>query len=94
MPARSDLALMQGGFGYLGAASDERDSSRIETLANVDTEAICIFNRNRTITSLNQLQSLRVAVGAHRSGNYKVAVKLFRQARLDLKNLTLLVLLA
>ena len=94
MPARSDLALMQGGFGYLGAACDKRDSSRIETLANVDTEAICIFNRNRTITPLNQLQGLRVAEGAPRSGNYKVAVKLLEQARLDLKNLTLLLLLA
>ena len=94
MPARSYLALMQGGFGYLGAAGDKRDSSRIETLANVDTEAICIFSRKRAITSRNQLQSLRAAVGAPRSGNYKVAVKLFEQARLDLKNLTLLLLLA
>ena len=93
MPARSDLALMQGGFGYLGADGEKRERSRIETLANVDTEAIWIFSRNRTITSLNELQGLRVAIGASRSGNHKVAMKLFEQARLDMKNLTLLPLM-
>ena len=93
VPAASDLALMQGGFGYLGAAGEKRDRSRIETLANVDTEAIWIFSRNRTITSLTQLQGLRVAVGASRSGNHKVAMKLFNQARLDVKNLILLPLM-
>ena len=85
----SDLALLQGGFGYLGAATGKRERSRIETLANVTTEAVWIFSRNRTITSLNQLQGLRVAVGAERSGNRKVALKLFEQARLDLKDVTL-----
>ena len=90
LPAMSDLALMQGGFGYLGATGEKRDRSRIETLANVDTEAIWVFSRNRTITSVLQLQGLRVAIGTPRSGNYKVAMKLFEQARLDVKSLTLL----
>ncbi len=87
--APSDLALMQGGFGYLGA-SGKRDRSRIETLANVDTEAVWIFSRNRSITSLNQLKGLRVAIGSPRSGNRKVALMLFDQARVDLKDLTLM----
>ena len=93
MPARADMALMQGGFGYFGAGGEKRDRSRIETLANVDTEAIWIFSRNRTITSLHQLQGLRVAVGTPRSGNYKVAMKLFEQARLDTRNLSMLPLM-
>lgn len=84
-----DLALMQGGFGYLGTATEKRDRSRIETLANVNTEAVWIFSRNRSITSLQQLLGLRVAVGAERSGSRKVALKLFEQARLDLKDLRL-----
>ncbi len=86
----SDLALMQGGFGYLGTATGKRDRSRIETLANVNTEAVWIFSRNRNITSLNQLQGLRVAVGPERSGHRKVALKLFEQARIDLKDVNLL----
>jgi uncharacterized protein len=87
---RSDLALMQGGFGYLGTATGKRGQSRIETLANVNTEAVWIFSRGRSMTSLNQLQGLRVAIGAERSGGRKVALKLFEQARLDAKDLTLL----
>ena len=85
----ADLALMQGGFGQLGLASDKRERSRIETLANVNIEAVWIFSRNRSITSLNQLQGLRVDIGAERSGSRKVALKLFEQARLDLKEMTL-----
>ena len=87
--APADLALMQGGFGYLGTALGKRDRSRIETLANVNTEAVWIFSRNRSITSLSQLQGLRVAVGAARSGSRKVALKLFEQAKIDAKDLNL-----
>lgn len=87
--ANFDLALVQGGFGYSGAATGKRERSRIETLANVNTEAVWIFSRDRTITSLGQLQGLRVAVGAERSGSRKVALKLFEQSRLELKDLTL-----
>ena len=88
----SDLALMQGGFGYLGVEIGKRDRSRIQTLANVNTDAVWIFSRNRNITSLNQLQSLRIAVGSGRSGSRKVALKLFEQARIDAKDLNLLAL--
>jgi uncharacterized protein len=85
----SDLALMQGGFGYLGTTTGRRDRSHIETLANVNVEAVWIFSRNRNITSLNQLQGLRVAVGSERSGSRKVALKLLEQARIDVKDLSL-----
>ena len=87
--APSDLALMQGGFGYLGSEIGKRERNHIQTLANVNTEAVWIFSRQRNITSLNQLQGLRVAVGAERSGSRKVALKLFEQAMLDPKDLNL-----
>ncbi len=85
----TDLALMQGGFGYLGASLDRRDRSRIETLANVDVEAVWIFTRNRELDSLNQLQGMRVAIGPEGSGSRKVALKLLEQARIAMSELTL-----
>ena len=88
-PAGADLALVQGGFGILGGATNKRERSRIETLANVNTEALWVFSLNRNITSLNQLLGLRVAIGAERSGSRRVALKLFEQARMDLKGMTL-----
>ncbi len=87
--APADLAFMQGGFGYLGTSLERRDRARIETLANVDAEAVWIFTRNREIDSLNQLQGLRVAVGPEGSGSRKVALKLLEQARIEMKDLTL-----
>ncbi len=84
----ADLALMQGGFGYLGASLERRDKSRIETLTNVDIEAVWLFTRNREIDSLQQLQGLRVAVGPEGSGARKVALKLLEQARISSKEMT------
>jgi TRAP-type uncharacterized transport system substrate-binding protein len=85
----SDLALVQGGFGYLGTALEGRDRSQIETLCNIDVEAVWIFTRNRDIESLNQLQGLRVAVGPDGSGARRVALKLLEQARMDSRELSL-----
>lgn len=85
----ADLAFMQGGFAYLGTALEQRDRSRIETLANVAIEAVWIFARNREINSLTQLQGLRVAIGPEGSGSRKVALKLLEQARIDTKDLLL-----
>ena len=87
------LALMQGGFGYSGSHSAKSERSHVETLANVTTEAVWIFSLNRSITSLNQLQGLRVAVGPEKSGSRKVALKLFEQARIAPNDLTLLPLM-
>lgn len=85
----SDLAFMQGGFGYLGNSIEQRDRSRIETLANVDVEVVWIFSRYRDIESLNQLQGLRFAIGPEGSGSRKVALKLLEQARIATKDLSL-----
>jgi TRAP-type uncharacterized transport system substrate-binding protein len=87
--APADLAFMQGGFGYLGTSLERRDRSRIETLANVDVEAVWLFTRNREIDSLSQLQGLRVAIGPEGSGSRKVALKLLEQARIAPRDLTL-----
>ena len=85
----SDLAFMQGGFGYLGTSGERRESSRIETLANVDIEGAWLFTRGRSITSLLELKGLRVAVGPNGGGSRRVALKLFDQAKIDLTTVTL-----
>lgn len=85
----TDLAFMQGGFGYLGTSGGRRERSRIETLANVDIEGAWLFTRNRAITSLSQLKGLRIAVGPARGGSRRVALKLLDQARIELKSVTL-----
>ncbi len=85
----SDLALVLGGFGYLGASTERYERSRVETLANVDVEGLWIFSRNQAIEYLEQLQGLRVAVGPEGSGSRKVALQLLAQARVDRKDLTL-----
>lgn len=86
----SDLALMQGGFGYLGASFEGRDRSRVQTLANVDVEPVWLFSKNREIDSLTQLQGMRLAIGPEGSGHRKVALKLLEQARIGKGELTLL----
>jgi uncharacterized protein len=85
----SDLAFVQGGYGYLGSAFEGRGRSHVETLANVDIEPVWIFTRNREIDSLSQLQGLRLALGPAGSGSRKVALKLLEQARIDSAELTL-----
>lgn len=87
--APADLALVQGGFGYLGASFEGRDRSRIQTLANVDIEPVWLFSRNREIDSLQQLQGLRLATGPEGSGHRKVALKLLEQARIGSHQLSL-----
>jgi uncharacterized protein len=84
-----DLALMQGGMGYLGALAGSKERSRVETLANVDVEAIWLFSKGFAIESLSQLTGLTVAVDSDGSGSRKVALMLFDQARLSSKDVTL-----
>ena len=88
--APSDLAFMQGGFGYLGTTLGGigQGRSRIETLANVNIEVVWIFSRNRDINALAELQDLRVAMGPPGSGSREIALKLLEQARFDTRNAT------
>ena len=85
----TDLAFVQGGYGYLGDAFEGSGPNRVETLANIDIEPVWLFSRSREIDAMPQLQGLRVAVGPEGSGNRRVATKLIEQARLDPKDITL-----
>ena len=85
----SDLAFIQGGFGYLGTSFEGRDRSRVQTLANIDVEPVWIFSKNREIESLQHLQGLRLAIGPEGSGHRRVALKLLEQARMTDSDLTL-----
>ncbi len=87
--APSDLAFVQGGFGYLGTAMDYANSSRVQTLVNVDVEPLWLFTRLPQLDTLTQLQGLRVAIGPEGSGSRRVALKLLEQARVDPSDLTL-----
>ena len=87
--APSDLAFVQGGFGYLGSSTDYANSSRVQTLVNVDVEPLWLFTRLPQLDTLTQLQGLRVAIGPEGSGSRRVALKLLEQARIDPKDLTL-----
>lgn len=84
----SDLAFMQGGFGYLGNTFESRDRSRVETLANVNIEPLWLFSRTREIDSLAQLAGLRVAIGPEGSGSRRLALRLLEQSRVELRDLT------
>ena len=85
----SDLAFMQGGFGYLGNPFGSSERSRIETLANVNIEPVWLFSRNREIESLGQLSGLRLAIGPEGSGSRRLALRLLEQARIEPRDLTL-----
>lgn len=87
--APSDLAFVQGGFGYLGATTDYTSSPRVQTLANVDVEPLWLFTRWPQLDTLTQLQGLRVAIGPEGSGTRRVAFKLLEQARIKPTDLTL-----
>lgn len=87
--APSDLAFVQGGFGYLGTSLDYANSSRVQTLVNVDVEPLWLFSRLPQLDTLTQLQGLRVAIGPEGSGSRRVALKLLEQARVDPIDLTL-----
>ena len=85
----SDLAFVQGGFGYLGSSTDYANISRVQTLVNVDVEPLWLFTRLPELDTLTQLQGLRVAIGPEGSGSRRVALKLLEQARIDPKDVTL-----
>lgn len=81
-PSAADLALVQGGFGWSAQTAEAARGGTIQTLSNVDIEAIWIFSRQRDITSLVQLRGLRVAAGPAGSGHRVMANRLLAQQRL------------
>ena len=81
-PPAADLALVQGGFGWSAQTAEAARGGTIQTLSNVDIEAIWIFSRQRDITSLVQLRGQRVAAGPAGSGHRVMANRLLAQQRL------------
>jgi uncharacterized protein len=81
----ADIGFLQGGF-----ALNERldaDTPDIQTIAQVDVEPIWVFSRLRDVDSLLRLQGLRVTMGQPGSGSRAVAVRMFEQVRLEVKDL-------
>ena len=83
----ADIGFVQGGY-----ALSERlvaDTPGVQTLAQVDIEPIWVFTRLRDVDSLLRLQGARVTMGQPGSGSRAVAVRMFEQVRLEVKDLVI-----
>src|SRR5690606_7615764 len=81
-PPQTDLALVQGGYGWSSPISESSQQDGVQTLASVDIEALWLFSRNPPIRSLLQLSGLRVAAGPERSGHRVLLQRLLTQQRI------------
>lgn len=86
-PPQTDLALVQGGYGWSSPISESSQQDGVQTLASVDTEALWLFSRNPPIRSLLQLSGLRVAAGPERSGHRVLLQRLLTQQRIGMDEL-------
>jgi len=77
--------FVQGGLGTLsqGVEPDADNYESLQSLANVAFEPVWIFTRNPSIKDLNQLNGLRIAIGAEGSGTQKVALDMLQAAGLN-----------
>ncbi|MDZ4290653.1 MAG: TAXI family TRAP transporter solute-binding subunit [Hydrogenophaga sp.] len=80
-PATADLALVQGGFGWSSAVGPDVPKAPVQTLANVDIEALWLFSQGAPLTTLDQLGGLRVAAGPEGSGHRNLLRRLLAQDR-------------
>ena len=80
-PATADLALVQGGFGWSSAVGPGIPKAPVQTLANVDIEALWLFSQGAPLTTLEQLGGLRVAAGPEGSGHRNLLRRLLAQDR-------------
>ena len=76
----AQLAFVQG--GVVVPESDAASRPRLLTIARIDVEPRWIFSRQAGMDSLQQLQGLRVSLGARGSGGRQLARALLRQVRL------------
>ncbi|HEY9095037.1 MAG TPA: TAXI family TRAP transporter solute-binding subunit [Hydrogenophaga sp.] len=83
VPAKADLAFVQGGFGWSSAVGEKRDVNHVQTLAVVDIEALWLFGHEESLTSLVQLMGKRVAAGPEGSGHRAMLLRLLEQQRID-----------
>ncbi|MCU0763372.1 MAG: hypothetical protein MUF76_10435 [Hydrogenophaga sp.] len=86
-PPKTDLALVQGGFGWSSPTSEDDRQNSVQSLASVDIEALWLFSRNPPIQSLLQLAGLRVAAGPPQSGHRVLLERLLLQQRIALTEL-------
>ena len=80
-PATADLALVQGGFGWSSAVGPDVPKAPVQTLANVDIEALWLFSQGVPLTTLTDLDGLRVAAGPEGSGHRNLLRRLLAQER-------------
>ncbi|MDO9031861.1 MAG: TAXI family TRAP transporter solute-binding subunit [Hydrogenophaga sp.] len=80
-PATADLALVQGGFGWSSAVGPGIPKAPVQTLANVDIEALWLFSKDVPLTTLAELDGLRVAAGPEGSGHRNQLRRLLAQER-------------
>lgn len=85
----SDVALVQGGFGWSSQVAQTSTFSAVQTLANIGVEGVWIFSRQRELTSLLQLRGLRVAAGPEGSGHRVLARQLLTQQHIRANELRL-----
>lgn len=81
-PPSTDLALVQGGFGWSSAVDPGIPKAPVQTLANVDIEALWLFSQGAPLTALAELGGLRVAAGPEGSGHRNQLRRLLAQERL------------
>lgn len=82
IPAQADLALVQGGFGWSSPIDESASVARVQSLGNMDVEAIWLFSRMAGLQSIAQLKGLRVAAGPPGSGHRAMAQRLLRPYRI------------
>jgi TRAP-type uncharacterized transport system substrate-binding protein len=88
-PAQTDLALVQGGFGWSSAAGAARSAADVQTLGSVDIEVLWLFSRDQPMTSLLDLAGKRVAAGPEGSGHRAMLQRLLKQMHVDLGQVAL-----
>lgn len=86
-PPQADLALVQGGFGWSSPSSEPDTHRSVQTLASVDIEALWLFSRLDSLTSLTQLHGMRVAAGPEGSGHRSLLQRLLQQQGVALSSI-------
>ncbi|MEX1165456.1 MAG: TAXI family TRAP transporter solute-binding subunit, partial [Hydrogenophaga sp.] len=78
-PAAAELAFVQGGFGWASIAQATAGEGKIETLVEIDIEALWLFARSKNIRNLEDLRGMMVAVGPEGSGHRVLFQRLLAQ---------------
>lgn len=88
-PPVTDLALVQGGFGWSSASGTPREAATVQTLGSVGIEVLWLFSRDQTLTSFQELVGKRVAAGPEGSGHRALLLRLLRQQQVPIEQIVL-----